>query len=170
MRSIQQTIFTMFVAASLWGCGGQTAPAQCPEPGPQSAAKIATEAEMTATHETLVKAYRTNDVAMLEKLLSDDHVHNNVFGMQQGKKELLDDMRIGTLVFQAYDVPASKWVIQPDMAIVTGVIHADATRAGKPVPTHDFRFTRIFVKRDGAWLEWLFQNTMIVGPPKPAAN
>lgn len=167
MHSIKQTVFMMFVAVSLGGCAGQTAPAQCPEPAAQTTAKLATEGEMTATHETLVKAYRTNDVATLEKLLSDDHIHNNVFGMQQDKKALLDDMRSGTLVFQAYDVSSSKWVIQPEMAIVTGTIHADATRAGKPVPTHDFRFTRIFVKRDGAWLEWLFQNTMIVAPPKP---
>lgn len=168
MRLIKQAIFMMFVAVPLVGCAGQTAPAQCPEPAAQTDAKLATEAEMTATHETLVKAYRTNDVATLEKLLSDDHIHNNVFGMQQGKKELLEDLRSGTLVFQAYDVASSKWVIQPEMAIVTGVIHADATRAGKPVPTHDFRFTRIFVKRDGAWLEWLFHNTMIAAPPKPA--
>lgn len=168
MRSFKKNVFICFVVATLGGCAGQTAPVQCPEPTGQTAPKLATEAEMTATHETLVKAYRTNDVATLEKLLSDDHIHNNVFGMQQGKKELLDDMRSGTLVFQAYDVASSKWVIQPEMAIVTGTIHADATRAGKPVPTHDFRFTRIFVKRDGAWLEWLFQNTMIMAPPKAA--
>lgn len=165
MRSFRHTI-AVVVGLCAMGCAGQAPVVHCPEPAAQEAPNTATEAELNAEHERLVKAYRTNDVAALEKLLSDDHIHNNVFGMTQDRKALLDDIRSGTLVFQAYDVTASQWVIRPDLAIVTGTIHADATRAGKPVPVHDFRFTRIFVKRNGAWLEWLFQNTMIATPPK----
>lgn len=125
-----------------------------------------TEAELSAAHETLVKAYRENDVAALDRLLSADHVHNNVFGMIQGKEELLADMRTGTLVFRAYAIASQTWLLKPDIAIATGTLHAEAERAGKPVPAQDFRFTRIFVKRDGVWLEWLFHNTMIVAPKK----
>jgi len=166
MHSLRQTITIVGLALSSMGCAAQAATAHCSEPMAQVAPKLASEAEMNAEHEKLVAAYRKNDVATLEKLLSADHVHNNVFGMKQDKQTLLEDIRSGTLVFQAYDVTASQWMIQPELAIVTGTIHADATRAGKPVPTHEFRFTRIFVKRDGNWLEWLFQNTMIATPPK----
>lgn len=166
MRFLRHTLALVIVGSCLTGCGASASNAPCPEVPQHVATKLATDAEMNAEHERLVAAYRTNDVAMLEKLLTDDHIHNNVFGMKQDKKALIDDIRSGTLVFQAYDVTSSQWVIQPEMAIVTGTIHADATRAGKPVPAHDFRFTRIFVKRGGVWLEWLFQNTMIAGPPK----
>lgn len=169
MHSFRQTFAIMGLALYAMGCAAQSGPAPCANQADQVAdatPKVATEAEMNATHDKLVEAYRKNDVAMLEKLLSTDHVHNNVFGMKQDKQALLEDIRSGTLVFQAYDVTASQWVIQPELAIVTGTIHADATRAGKPVPTHEFRFTRIFVKRDGTWLEWLFHNTMIATPPK----
>lgn len=169
MHSLRQTVSIVGLALSsiyAMGCAAQAATAPCPEPAAQVAAKLASEAEMNAVHEKLVEAYRKNDVATLEKLLSADHVHNNVFGMKQDKQALIDDIRSGTLVFQDYRVTDSQWVIQPELAIVTGTIHADATRAGKPVPTHEFRFTRIFVKRDGNWLEWLFHNTMIALPPK----
>lgn len=166
MHLFRQLIVIAGLALYSMGCAAQAATAQCLDQAAQVAPKLATEAEMNATHEKLVEAYRKNDVTTLEKLLSTDHVHNNVFGMKQDKPTLLEDIRSGTLVFQAYDVTASQWLIQPELAIVTGTIHADATRAGKPVPTHEFRFTRIFVKRDGNWLEWLFQNTMIATPPK----
>lgn len=169
MHFFRSTIAILGLALFSTGCAAQAASTQCANQADQAAhvaPTLATEAEMNAMHEKLVEAYRKNDVATLEKLLSTDHVHNNVFGMKQDKQTLLEDIRSGTLVFQAYDVTASQWVIQPELAIVTGTIHADATRAGKPVPTHEFRFTRIFVKREGNWLEWLFHNTMIVAPPK----
>lgn len=157
----------LFASAAV-GCASASPAATCPQSATATTLESPTEASMNAEHERLVTAYRTNDVATLEKLLAPDHVHNNVFGMKQDKQALLEDMRSGTLVFQAYDVTSSQWSIQPELAIVTGTIHADATRAGKPVPAHEFRFTRIFAKRNGAWLEWLFQNTMIVAPPAPS--
>ncbi len=149
------------------GCAAPTPPvAPCPEPAAQVSPVMPTEAEVSAEHERLIKAYRTNDVPTLEKLIAADHVHNNVFGMTQGKEELLADMRSGTLVFHAYEVASSRWFLKPDIAVVTGTLHAEAERAGKPVPSQDFRFTRIFVKRDGAWLEWIFHNTIVMAPKK----
>ncbi|HRI69393.1 MAG TPA: nuclear transport factor 2 family protein [Polyangium sp.] len=165
MKSLRQTVFMMVMGASLVGCAAATSNAPCPETSVVAQAKAPTEAEMNAEHEKLVAAYRTNDVATLDKLLAPDHVHNNVFGMHQDKNTLLEDIKSGVLVFQAYEVTSSQWALYPELAIVTGTIRADATRAGKPVPTHDFRFTRVFTKRNGVWLEWLFHNTMIVAPP-----
>ncbi|WP_169796493.1 nuclear transport factor 2 family protein [Chondromyces crocatus] len=125
----------------------------------------AIEAELEALHRRLVAAYASNDVATLEQLVAPDHIHNNVFGMLQDKEALLGDIRSGTLRFQSYDITSSRWFIEGDLAIVTGTLSAVAERAGKPVPVKAFRFTRIFRKRDGAWLEFLFHNTMIVTPP-----
>lgn len=116
-------------------------------------------------HQKLVAAYRANDVATLERLVSPDHVHNNVFGMLQTKEALLADMRSGTLAFKAYDITSSRWMVHGDLAIVTGTLHAEAARAGKRVPVTEFRFTRIFERRAGEWQELLFQNTMVVAPP-----
>ena len=166
MRLFGHTVLLLIVGGVLTGCASVPQAAKCPEVASATAPRTATEAEMNAEHERLVIAYRKNDIATLERHLAPDHVHNNVFGMRQDKQTLLNDMRNGTLVFQSYDLADSQWIIAPDLAIVTGTLHAEATRSGKPVPATDFRYARIFVKRDGAWLEWLFQNTMIIKPPK----
>ncbi|MRG92458.1 nuclear transport factor 2 family protein [Polyangium spumosum] len=163
--SPRQSLLLCLLAA---GCAAAPPPASapCPEPPPALGHSLPTEAELSAEHERLVKAYRTNDVPALERSLAPDHVHNNVFGMIQGKEELLADMRAGTLVFRAYEITSSSWSLKPDIAVVTGTLRAEAERAGKPVPSQDFRFTRIFVKREGVWLEWLFHNTIIAAPRK----
>ncbi len=169
MRLFQHTISSAILGVFFVGCAAAPPASKCPEAVPvvvpNVTPNVATEAEMNAEHERLVTAYRMNDVATLERHLAPDHVHNNVFGMRQDKQLLLNDMRSGTLVFHAYDLADSQWIIAPDLAIVTGTLHAEATRSGKPVPATEFRYARIFVKRDGVWLEWLFQNTMIITPP-----
>jgi ketosteroid isomerase-like protein len=153
--------------APLTGCA---APPPSARPCPSSTANesppaLPTEAELSAVHERLVTAYRTNDVAALERLVAPDHVHNNVFGMIQGKEALIADIRSGTLVFRAYEITSSRWFPGVDHAVVTGTLRAEAERAGKPVPSREFRFTRIFVKRGGTWQELLFHNTMLSAPP-----
>ncbi|HSN98965.1 MAG TPA: nuclear transport factor 2 family protein [Candidatus Nanopelagicales bacterium] len=154
--------------AGLAGCAAlPPSPPRCPEPAPAPApaSPPATEAELEAVHQRLVTAYRSNDVPALERMISPDHIHNNVFGMIQGKDALLGDMRSGMLVFRAYEISSSRWFIRGDQAMVTGTLRAEAERAGKPVPSAEFRFTRVFERRDGQWQELLFHNTMVVVPP-----
>ena len=113
----------------------------------------------------LVAAYESEDIDLLQELLTDDHIHNNVFGSSLSKEVFLGDIADGTLVFTSYTTEEIQWYVDGDVAIATGVINAIATRAGNPVPATMFRFTRVFVKRNDEWKVLHFANTIIPGPP-----
>lgn len=125
-----------------------------------------TAKELTALNSKLVKAYENEDIDLLKDLLAEDHIHNNVFGSVMDKDTFLKDIESGVLEFVKYETPELKWMIGKDLAVATGLIEAQAIRAGKPVPATKFRFTRIFVRRNDQWKVLLFQNTMEGAPPK----
>ncbi|MDF1815812.1 MAG: nuclear transport factor 2 family protein [Verrucomicrobiales bacterium] len=116
--------------------------------------------EMTGLNTRLTKAYENEDVALLRTLLAPDHIHNNVFGSVMNRDTFLHDIESGILKFESYQTPELSWMISGDMAVATGLIEAVAVRDGKTVPAKRFRFTRIFVRREGKWQVLLFQNTM----------
>jgi hypothetical protein len=117
-------------------------------------------AALTALNCRLTQAYLREDVLTLRQMLSEQHVHNNVFGMPLDKQTFLGDIERGVLKFDAYDTPKVRWYVRDGTAIATGIIEARATRGGKPVPAQRFLFTRIFVKEHGTWKVLLFHNTM----------
>ena len=124
-------------------------------------------AELQALNDKLTDAYEREDIAMLREMLSDDHIHNNVFGSRLTKDEFLKDIESGVLVFESYETPEIEWYVTDDLAVATGVIEAKAIRAGKPVPATTFRFTRIFSRENDTWKVLLFQNAMMPSPPRP---
>lgn len=168
------TLASLFVT----GCAS-TATRQpvAPQPSPAEGASAespadladlaALEAELTAFNKQLTDAYQRNDAEAVNRMLAPDHVHINVFGWAMGKDVFLRDIRSGTLVFSRYQTTELTWFIRGDTAIATGIIEAEATRAGKPVPSNQFRFTRIFVRDGDSWRVLLFHNT-IVGTPRGA--
>lgn len=130
--------------------------------------EAATEGELQALSDKLTDAYEREDVPLLRELLSERHIHNNVFGTRLTKDEFLKDIESGVLVFQSYTTPEIEWFIAGDTAIATGMIEAVAERGGKPVPATRFRFTRVFSREAGGWKVLLFQNTMV--PPAPPSS
>ena len=117
--------------------------------------------ELTEINERLVAAYEKEDIVALRSLLSERHVHNNVFGSQLDKESFLKDIESGILQFLRYETTELQWAIRDDIAIATGLIYAEATRGGNPVPANHFRFTRIYTKENGEWKVLLFHNTMV---------
>lgn len=112
-------------------------------------------------NDKLTDAYQREDVALLRELLSDDHIHNNVFGSRMTKDEFLKDIESGVLKFKSYTTPEIEWYVTDDLAVATGVIEAQAVRGGRPVPATTFRFTRIFNLEEDQWKVLLFQNAMV---------
>lgn len=119
--------------------------------------------ELTALNKKLTDAYEREDIARLQELLTEDHIHNNVFGSSLSKDVFLNDIATGILVFESYSTPSIQWYVDGDTAIATGVIEAVVFRGGNQVPATTFRFTRVFVKRNGEWKVLHFSNTII--PP-----
>ena len=124
-------------------------------------------AELNALNQTLTNAYLHEDVPTLRRMLSDQHVHNNVFGMPLDKDTFLKDIETGVLKFTRYETPQVRWYVRGGMAVGTGMIEAHAQRGGKAVPATKFLFTRIFVKEKGQWKVLLFHNTMAAPPKRP---
>ncbi|MFT5466184.1 MAG: ketosteroid isomerase-like protein [Verrucomicrobiales bacterium] len=148
--------FLLPFAFLLASCGG-------PEPASSGwEADSALANELNALNQTLTDAYENEDVAKLQQLLADDHVHNNVFGMALTKKQFLGDIESGVLVFESYKTGKIRWRVDGNTAIATGIIEAKAIRAGNPVPATRFLFTRIWVREnaDAGWRVLLFHNTM----------
>lgn len=117
--------------------------------------------ELTALNTVLTDAYQNEDIALLQELLTDDHIHNNVFGSSLTKDIFLNDIATGVLVFESYTTPSLEWYVDGDTAIATGIIEAVAFRGGNQVPATTFRFTRVFVKRSGEWKVLHFSNIII---------
>ena len=124
-------------------------------------------ATLQALNDKLTDAYEREDIPLLRELLSDDHIHNNVFGSRLDKDEFLKDIESGVLVFESYKTPEIEWYVTDDLAVATGVIEAKAIRSGKPVPATTFRFTRIYNREKSEWKVLLFQNAMV--PAKSAS-
>lgn len=116
--------------------------------------------ELNTLNNKLTQAYQDENLPVLRELLSDSHVHNNVFGSSLTKEQFLKDIESGILVFESYTTPEIQWHVKGEVAIATGMIEAKAIRDGKPVPATSFRFTRVFSREKGKWRVLLFQNTM----------
>jgi len=135
--------------------------AACQRPQAPAAGQDELRRTLQDLNDRLVDAYQREDVPLLRSLLSDRHIHNNVFGSRMTKDEFLADIESGTLVFESYETPEIEWFLDDELAVATGVIEASAIRAGRQVPASTFRFTRVFVREDGGWKVLLFQNTMV---------
>ena len=80
--------------------------------------------ELNALNQTLTNAYLHEDVPTLRRMLSDQHVHNNVFGMPLDKDTFLKDIEAGVLKFSRYETPQVRCYVRGGMAVGTGTIEA----------------------------------------------
>lgn len=150
----------LFIASLLFACGAVDV-VRAQEPLPVWNTSTAETRELNALNANLVNAYLREDVTLLRRLLDDDHVHNNVFGVALTKKQFLRDIETGVLEFDAYETREIRWHVDSHTAIATGEIRAVARRNGKTVPASDFLFTRVFIRRGQEWKVLLFHNTMM---------
>ncbi|MFC7338951.1 nuclear transport factor 2 family protein [Haloferula chungangensis] len=152
-------LLTFFLPIGFLACKPQ---ADTPEKADHGWGKDSSEIDvLQSLNDKLTDAYEREDIALLRELLSEDHIHNNVFVSRLTKDEFLKDIESGVLIFESYQTPEIEWYITDQLAVATGVIEARATRAGNPVPATTFRFTRIYHREAGGWKVLLFQNAMI---------
>ena len=157
---VLRCVLTLVALALVWGCQHPNANVATSSSGAWLSNTSETR-ELDGLNRRLTDAYEREDVATLRQLLSDTHLHNNVFGSRLTKEEFLKDIESGVLKFVSYNTPAVEWVRDGNVAVATGVIEAVAIRSGKQVPATRFRFTRIYRHEAGQWKVLLFQNTMM---------
>jgi hypothetical protein len=103
-------------------------------------------------------------VALLDKYNADDVVRIPGTGQLNSKADVLNGFKTGTLKLEALEYSDIKIRMYGKWAIVTGIENGKGTYLGTPW-AGAYRFSRVFVKRDGIWKTVLYQDTEV---PKAA--
>jgi ketosteroid isomerase-like protein len=121
--------------------------------------------------EKLEEAWRTaqlnDDVAAMDKLLSEDYVGITMAGQVVTKMQQLDRMRNRQTVLTKIVLDDVKVKLIGTTAIVTSLADIDGTADGTPITHGTYRYTRVYSRSpSGVWKITNFEATR-VGPPPP---
>ena len=108
----------------------------------------------------LDEAFETGDAETIKSLMTPDHVAvTPYYGGPQSVAEQIASL--GDFEYAQTDaVEPTVTLLGPDVAIRTGIVELKGSYKGKPLPARVFA-TEIMVKRDGKWLERLYQATAL---------
>lgn len=120
----------------------------------------AIESADKAFADAMVKA----DLAALASTYADDYVFTDPTGRVSLKAELLDAFRRGVITIRSHEISDVHVNVYGNVAVEIGKLVSQATRDGKD-SGGTFRFTRVWVNRNGRWQTVAFQETRI--PPNP---
>ncbi len=117
------------------------------------------EAIDTAAAE-LDEAFETGDAETIKSLMTPDHVAvTPYYGAPQSVAEQIASL--GDFEYAQTDAgEPTVTLLGPDVAIRTGIVELKGSYQGKPLPAQVFA-TELMVKRDGKWLERLYQATAL---------
>ena len=101
----------------------------------------------------------------LDKYYPDDYVRIPGDGRIFTKAEFLEGFKAGNVTVESLDYSDLKIRIDGKMAVVTGIETGKGVQMGVPW-TGTFRFSRVYVKRDGLWKNVLYQDTRMPAPAK----
>jgi ketosteroid isomerase-like protein len=121
----------------------------------------------------LARAVVEGDRAFFERVLADDFTHTSHSGVFKTRAEWMAEgkgssqpakPKTGTTRYDALDVDDLAVRIYGDTAVVTGrTTPKGQTAKGQPM-TGQYRFQRVWVKRQGQWRAVAFQGTRIAQP------
>jgi len=148
-------------------------------------AKVPSEGQPTAVEEAIVKgrigadpeqgaeqqirdledrinaAVVSGDIHIFEQLLAHDFTHTNQTGKFRTRSEWLANHKPGQSPYVAYDVDDMKIRVYGDTAVVTArTTPKGRDSKGNPI-TGQYRYLRVWTKRDGQWRAVAFQGTRI---------
>jgi ketosteroid isomerase-like protein len=118
------------------------------------------------------RAVIAGDRAYYDRVLAEDFTHTSHAGvfktraqfMAESKFDEQKDLKSGRTRYDAYDVDDLAIRIYGDTAVVTGRTSPKGrTAQGQPI-TGQYRYLRVWVKRQGKWQAVAFQGTRIAQP------
>ncbi len=121
--------------------------------------------------ERLEEVWRTaqlnDDVAAMDKLLSDDYVGITMTGQVVTKMQQLDRMKNRTMVLSKIELDDVKVKVIGSTAIVNSRAQVDGTNDGAPIHG-TYRYTRVYSRLPtGLWKITNFEATRVGPPPQP---
>ena len=94
------------------------------------------------------EAMRANDADALSRIIADDCIFTNERGMVFGKSHRIDVTKSGKVVFSAYDIDDVNVQLHAGIAVVT---ERATTKGNDEYHTGQFRYTKVFARRNGRW-------------------
>jgi len=118
------------------------------------------EQELLKLERERAQATVKGDLAFLDRTTSDDYTGINEVGELRTKAELLDGFKAGSIKFVSNDVEDLNVRIYGNAAVVTGRAISKELYQGTDFGA-EYRFTRVYVKREGNWQSVAYQSTRI---------
>ncbi len=121
------------------------------------------EHELIIWENQIAQAVVQGDAVFMDCVWDDDFFYTGVRGEVKTKKEVLAELRSGDLKFELLQFDDFRVRVYGETAMVTG---RATTKGRSPAGeiTGRFRYTRLYVKRQGQWRLVAFQGTPIAGP------
>ena len=157
--------------ATLLGVPATLVPAQAPHPRHQR--KHLEREQIVELEKEWQTAALADDVATMDKLLSDDYLGITSTGEVLTKAQQLDHMRNRELVLTKLDISELKIKLIGNIAIVTSLAHVEGTSDGEQLQGA-YRYTRVYQRlSNGSWKITNFEVTPTTrlhpNSPQPAS-
>ncbi len=108
----------------------------------------------------LIEAQMRGDTTVFGRILADDFTGTNAFGTVANKAEVLNLYRTGSIKRESVSLDDVNVRVYGDTAVVTGRATLKGQFTGQDT-TGKFRYTRVYVKRNGRWQVVAWQATRI---------
>ena len=82
-------------------------------------------------------------------------------GAMENKAQSVESMKNSRLVYDILELSDMNTRVEGEVALVTGINHAKGKDGDGKAFERRIRFTDTFIKRDGRWLVWASQGTLI---------
>jgi len=157
MKSI--LVITILIIAAVPLASGQMT-------GNQKFRNAKVEQELTKVEEEWANAYVRHDAEPLKRILADEFITVGGNGKSHGKTEDIEELKSDRVTYE-YSTPYDLDIrVYGDMAVVIGRTkergHYDSGRQF----TNEYRWTDIFVKRQGRW-QCIAAHVASIPAPKP---
>lgn len=136
----------------------------CALPAVAQPRRVDTPAAIEKADQTFADAMVKADLVALANTYADDYVFTDPTGRVSHKAELLDSFRRGVIKIRSQEISDVQVNIYGDVAVETGKLVSQATRDGED-SGGTFRFTRVWVNRNGRWQTVAFQETRVASNP-----
>jgi ketosteroid isomerase-like protein len=134
---------------------------------------LGAEREIRELEAQLSRAVVAGDRGLFDRVLAGDFTHTSHSGQFKTRAEWMAEDKVdsrqgkpqaGKTTYEAFDVDDLAVRIYGETAVVTGRSTPKGRNArGEPI-RGQYRFLRVWVKRDGRWQVVAFQGTRITGP------
>ena len=122
------------------------------------------EQELVAVEHAWGEALIQRDIPALEKLYATEYRFTDPFGVMNTREQDIASANSGDFVLTAFEISDVKVSVYGKVAVMTGLNRSQASFKGMDA-SGEYRFTDVFVKRDGRWQVVTSHLTRVAPPP-----